>query len=343
MSTQTTPSTPTTPSRVVVIGATGHIGTFLVPRLVAAGHEVVALSRGTAEPYVPDAAWDAVERVTVDRAQAEADGDFGARVAALRPDVVVDLICFTPASSDHLLAALDPATLLVHIGTIWTHGHATAVPVTEDAARHPTGDYGTDKLAIERSLLEATAAGRARATVIHPGHIVGPGWWPLNPAGHFDPAAFQSLARGERLALPNFGLETVHHVHADDVAALVMAAVAQPEAAVGEAFHAVSSQALTLRGYAEAMSRWFGHEPDLTFAPFETWAEQQVAENAAATWEHISRSPSCSMAKAERVLGFVPGFSSLAAVQESVTWQIDAGALDARPTGTSARDARPSA
>jgi len=28
--------------RMVVIGATGHIGTYLVPRLVAAGHEVVA-------------------------------------------------------------------------------------------------------------------------------------------------------------------------------------------------------------------------------------------------------------------------------------------------------------
>ncbi|MFZ0215941.1 MAG: NAD-dependent epimerase/dehydratase family protein, partial [Candidatus Dormiibacterota bacterium] len=34
-------------SRIVVIGATGHVGTYLVPRLVRAGHEVLALSRGT--------------------------------------------------------------------------------------------------------------------------------------------------------------------------------------------------------------------------------------------------------------------------------------------------------
>ena len=33
-------------SRVVVIGATGHVGTYLVPRLVRAGHEVIAMSRG---------------------------------------------------------------------------------------------------------------------------------------------------------------------------------------------------------------------------------------------------------------------------------------------------------
>ena len=38
-------------SRVVVIGATGHIGSYLVPRLVRGGHEVIAMSRGTREPY----------------------------------------------------------------------------------------------------------------------------------------------------------------------------------------------------------------------------------------------------------------------------------------------------
>jgi nucleoside-diphosphate-sugar epimerase len=37
-------------SRVVVIGATGHIGTYLVPRLVDAGHEVTVVSRGTRGP-----------------------------------------------------------------------------------------------------------------------------------------------------------------------------------------------------------------------------------------------------------------------------------------------------
>ena len=54
-------------SRVVVIGATGHIGSYLVPRLVRGGHEVIALSRGTREPYHPSAQWASVSRVTVDR------------------------------------------------------------------------------------------------------------------------------------------------------------------------------------------------------------------------------------------------------------------------------------
>ena len=32
--------------RIVVIGGSGHVGTFLIPRLVRAGHEVVSISRG---------------------------------------------------------------------------------------------------------------------------------------------------------------------------------------------------------------------------------------------------------------------------------------------------------
>ena len=83
------------------------------------------------------------------------------------------------------------------------------------------------KAAIEAYLLDMARRGGLPATVLHPGHIVGPGWAPLNPAGHFNPAVFAQLARGEELALPNLGLETVHHVHADDVAQAFERAIAQ--------------------------------------------------------------------------------------------------------------------
>ena len=46
--------------RIVVIGATGHTGGYLVPRLVEAGHDVVAISRGRQAPYREDPAWSRV-------------------------------------------------------------------------------------------------------------------------------------------------------------------------------------------------------------------------------------------------------------------------------------------
>ncbi len=46
-------------AKVVIIGGAGHVGTYLVPRLVEAGHRVVNVSRGVARPYRPHAAWGA--------------------------------------------------------------------------------------------------------------------------------------------------------------------------------------------------------------------------------------------------------------------------------------------
>src|SRR5262249_1932059 len=105
--------------RVVVVGATGHIGSYLVPRLVRGGYEVIAVSRGIRGPYLQSPQWDSVTTVTVDRAAADAEGSFGAQVAALRPDVVIDLICFTAASAQRLVDALRPA---VPPGHVTEHG-----------------------------------------------------------------------------------------------------------------------------------------------------------------------------------------------------------------------------
>ena len=113
-------------------------------------------------------------------------------------------------------------------------------------------------------------------------------------------------------------METVHHVHADDVAQAFMQAMAHWRAAVGESFHVVSPQALTLRGYAEAMAAWFGQPAELRYLPWEEWRETVSAEEAQATWDHIAHSPNCSIAKAQRLLGYQPRYTSLQAVQEAV-------------------------
>ncbi len=315
-------------TRVAVIGGSGHIGTYLVPRLVEAGFEVINVSRGQRAAYQPHRAWEAVRTVTIDRDAEEQAGSFGRRIRDLNPDVVIDLICFTLDSAQQLAGNLNGHVQhFLHCGTIWVHGPSTAVPTPETARRAPIGEYGTQKAAIEAWLLEQARRERFPATLIHPGHIVGPGWAPLNPAGHFNNAAFATIARGETLALPHFGQETVHHVHADDVAQMFMRAIGNWSGSVGEAFHAVSPAAISLRGYAEAMYRWFGHEPRLEFLPWSEWQAKQQAGDAEATWEHIYRSPSCSIEKGQRLLGYAPRYGSIEAVQESVSWLIAAGQI----------------
>ena len=87
---------------VVIIGGSGHVGTYLVPRLVEAGHEVTNVTRGRREAYQPHAAWRAVRTVVADREAEEKAGTFGGRIRDLKPDIVIDMICFTLASAQHL-------------------------------------------------------------------------------------------------------------------------------------------------------------------------------------------------------------------------------------------------
>jgi len=319
--------------RVTVIGATGHIGTYLVPRLVRAGHDVVSVSRGQRDPYQDDAAWDAVEHIEIDRDAAEERGEFGDEVLDTDPDAVVDLICFEPESAESLVEALrGEIQHLLHCGTVWVHGPSDVVPTREDEprTRRPLGEYGRKKAEIEEYLLDEARRNDFPATVLHPGHIVGPGWEPLNPAGNFDPEVFSRLARGEEVALPNFGLETVHHVHADDVAQGFQRAIEHWSAAVGESFHVVSPRALTLRGYAEAVAGWFGREATLTYLPFEEWADRPEydEDDVAATKEHISYSPSASIEKARDLLGYEPRYTSLEATRKAVEALVEDGRIE---------------
>ena len=309
-------------SRVVVIGATGHIGTYLVPRLVDGGHEVIAVSRGGREPYHPNPQWNAVTRVTADRDAEDAAGTFGDRIAALRPDVVIDLICFTAPSAGQLVDALRPSRpLLVHCGTIWVHGPALRVPVTEDEPRTAYGEYGTGKAEIEALLHRETLAGGVPAVILHPGHISGPGWQVITPAGNLDPAVWTHLATGQPLALPDRGLGVLHHVHADDVAQAFELTLSRP-AAIGASFHVVAGQAMTLRGLAAGVARWFGREPVVDLVDWAEFERRAGAGPAGTTREHTDRSITASIDRARQVLGYAPRYSSLDALHDALTWLV---------------------
>src|SRR5689334_6835344 len=269
--------------RVVVIGGTGHIGTYLTPTLVESGHETVVISRGTQKAYRDDDRWQDVEMVVCDREAAESDGTFGPTIAELEPDAVIDLTCFTPDQARQLVEALD-GQHLIHTGTVWSYGASTLVPTREDAPKHPFGEYGVNKLAVEQYLMRQD---RVRASVVHPGHISGPGWMPIGPAANLDPGVLDSLRADGTCLLPDRGAEAIHHVHAEDVAGLHQACLEQPAVAAGETFNSVCLQALTLRGYAELVARHFGHEPRLRFVPWSEFVSRVNPADADVTLEHI--------------------------------------------------------
>ena len=304
--------------RVAVIGGSGHIGTWLVPMLSSRGYEVLVLSRSQRGPYHSFPGWDRVELVEVDRTALEREGTFGRFVSSLRCDVVIDLICFDVSSAVQIVDAVSPrVSHFLHCGTLWVHGNPPFRPYDETSPREPFGDYGIRKAEVERFLLERATDGFP-VTILHPGHITGPGWSPINPAGHLDPLVFSRLERGEVVEIPDDGAATLQHVHAADVAQAFLLAVENPRAAIGEAFHVAARDPVTMRDYAAEVAGWFNRPANLSFLPFDEWRNTVSARDAEITRDHILHSPHASIAKAERLLGFIPRFTATGAVKDAL-------------------------
>jgi nucleoside-diphosphate-sugar epimerase len=315
--------------RIVVIGGSGHVGSFLVPRLVRAGHEVVNLARGASVPYVDDEAWSQVESIPVDRAAEDAAGTFGQRVAALDAEVVVDMICFTRDSASALVEALRGRSAhLVHCGTIWRYGASVKQPMREDDPSPPFGEYGTRKAEIAEFLAAETQAGGLVTTVLQPGHISGPGWPPIGPLGNLDPAVWYAVSAGQEIAVPGLGAELLHHVHADDVAQAFQLAVEHRDAAAGESFNVVAPSALTVRGFLAIAAGWFGQSARTRSVSWPEFRAGTTAEFADSSWQHLSRSQYASIEKARTLLGYAPAYEPEAAVLDGIRWLIGHGRLE---------------
>ena len=71
--------------KVIVIGGTGHIGTFLIPMLVKSGYQTIYITRGKSKPYVDDIAWEKAQNIILDR---NSDKDFVKKIMELNPDII---------------------------------------------------------------------------------------------------------------------------------------------------------------------------------------------------------------------------------------------------------------
>lgn len=301
---------------ILVLGATGHIGSYLVPALVQAGYQTTAVSRSRRTPYSKDnPAWEKAERFSGTREE-------GIRLLESRHyDAIIDLIPYTKEDAALLTSAMQRtghgSARLLSIGSLWIYDRKYVSPVPETHPRTATDPYGVGKTEIEAFLREEYRKNGLAFTVLHPGHICGWGWDPIGPQGTRSREALRTVLRGDPLDLPDRGQATLHHVHAEDIASLCLACLSD-DRAVGESFHIAAPEALTLTGYAQGLYAHFGKEPAIRYIPYDAFMASLSAEEAATAREHIDRSPCASMEKAKDLLGFVPAHHALDTVLEAI-------------------------
>lgn len=285
--------------KVLVIGATGHIGSYLVKGLLEKGHEVYAVSRGGRNPYGVSDIWEKAHMVSASRVEL-CQNDWIEQIA---PDAVCDLIAYSVDDVKNILTKIPKNAFYLLVGSIWAYQEKLYVPVDEKHPKNATGNYGKQKGLMEDYLLRLCKSEGLKGCVVHPGHISGKEWTPINPQGNVNREIYEKIARGEEILLPNDGLATLQHIHSFDLANILIACLEKQDVSRGQAFIAVAERAESLKEMSENLFRRYGYEPKIAYVSWAEFENSVSKDDFEATFEHASYSPNCSVEKAKKLLG----------------------------------------
>lgn len=154
--------------RVLVLGGSRFMGRFMVQALLAGGHSVTCLNRGTM-PAVPGS-----QTMIGDRN----DPQTWHQVRSDSFDAVIDMSAYTPEQSQLALAALDHIPRFVHLSTGAVYEPNPVLPWREDNELGPWtlwGTYAQNKLRCEQVILDwQRNHGSSTAVIVRVAMVLGP-------------------------------------------------------------------------------------------------------------------------------------------------------------------------
>jgi UDP-glucose 4-epimerase len=305
--------------KAVVTGATGHLGSYLVWRLAAAGWEVVAASRSGRAPPAPfeTVANGEIRPLPLD---IEAEASVSELSAELGPEVsLVHLAAYcpvataatTPADRRRLfdvnclgtMRVLDAARVagirsVIYASSFEVYGiPSEPVAATETAPTRPVTDYGVSKLAGEDHAFSFAVEQGVRAVALRMPAIYGPG----ESTSRALPNFLRAVAAGRRPKIFGDGLDLRDQLHAADAAAAVELAL---ECSASGAFNISDGEPHSILEIARLALRAAEFDAEPEFLP-----------------DSKRRFPfHMSISKAQRDLGFRPAFELLEGMRQELRW-----------------------
>ena len=251
-------------SRILFIGGTGNISTYVVDLALERGHEVTMLNRGNhAWPFAGP-----VTRVVADRH----DRALLAEIAARNYDVVADFIGFTPDEArDDVEAFSGHVGQFICISSVSAYQKPPAHYLIDESAplRNPFWKYAQDKIASEGIFVDAYRATGFPVTIVRPWHTYGCTRVPTATMGA-GYTAVDRLRRGHPVLCHGDGQSLWGLTWSGDIAFGIAGLFGQQKA-IGEAFHITTEEILTwdeiLRTIARAAG---GPDPEIVHLASET-------------------------------------------------------------------------
>lgn len=250
---------------VLVTGGTGHIGSYVIPELIAAGHTVTGLARSDSSAEAVSALGAQVRRgdiTDLDELKAAASEAEGVIHLAHRQDLLptggIDAVA---AAEVEVMLAYGEALAgtgkpLVAAGSIGSPGWENlGRPATEDDPALPAGAQYKGTLRV-RNAVELTVIGLAkrgvRSSIVRIPTIA----HSATDAAGFLPLLIGLAKEKGVIGYPGEGANIWPAVHTRDLAAVFRLALEKGEA--GKYWHGVEDEGLTFRQIAEALGDRLG-------------------------------------------------------------------------------------
>ena len=327
--------------RCALTGANGFLGSHLVDRLLAEGHEVSALVRESADLRWLQGKELRLVKGALDDPAALAQAFEGAELIFHLAGVVVanDATAYyrinQEASRVVAEAAMGPGEGLrrfVLVSTLAVHGARPdeTGPVSEESACRPVNHYGRSKLGGEEAA-RALCPGLP-LTIIRPGGIYG-------PRDTASLALFQQGAKGIYLKM-GFGRRMVNMCHVADIVDGIMLAATRDEG-LGETFLLGDAENYTLEKLGQTMVRAVRGGKG-----FPVWLPLSGAYAVGALGSAVGklrgkrppldldqvrmysiRNWAMDVGKARRMLGYRPRYTLLEGATETAAWFREQGWL----------------
>ncbi|AKU08269.1 NAD-dependent epimerase/dehydratase family protein [Haloferax gibbonsii] len=302
---------------VFVIGGTGLLGTGIVRRLVAAGHDVTSLQRGETDDDLPSG----VERVAGDR------DDPSVLRGAIRnasPEVVVDMACFDAETAREAIEICRSVVdRYVFCSTIDVyHRPPPRNPVTESSPRNPpVSDYAAGKIAAEDAFFDAHDPDGFEVVVLRPWNTYGEGGTLVHTLGT-DSSYIDRIREGKPVIVHGDGTSLWGPCHRDDVARAFVGAVERPGVG-GRAYNVTSEETMTWNQYHERVAAALdAPEPDLVHVPTEV-LRAVAPDRTRMLRDHFRYSTVFDNSRAQADLGFRYTVAFEDGVREVVSWLDD--------------------
>ena len=311
-------------TRVLVTGASGFIGSAVVRRLVADGHEVHALTSAVSAVY-PQRLLEVRTQIALHEGSLADRRAMDALVAASEPEVVLHLGAYTHVGKSwqrvdecistnvqgtvNLLQALEargwPARRFVYTSTSEVYGDVP-VPFREDGPVNPISPYSVSKYAGERYCRMFVQGKQWPVVVLRPFNAFGPRQSP----DRVIPEIITRGLRRQRLAMTQ-GRQTREFVYVDDLAdGFVRAGLLAGDEVHGEVVNLCSGDDISMRDLASKVLALMGDPvtPEFGALPERPTEVPELAGDPA---------------KAARLLGWAPTVGLDEGLKRTIAWYAD--------------------